>query len=149
MNEWLKFIHLISYSKIWWPTKIFTTTYVTKNFLESFLNRQFIHQLGKKRPDHALHALILHFWEEIKELCCDSLQMVFSGIKRVNMAFMKKVQNSMTKFREILEGFIPKSEKFKHQLGHISYFFRQLVGGKNFCSAQILLSSCNKDTWLS
>ena len=49
--------------------------------------------------------------------------MVFSGIKRVNIAFMKKVQKSMKKFREILEGFIPKSEKFKHQLGHISYFF--------------------------
>ena len=45
-------------------------------FLENFLNRQFIHQLGKKRPDHALHAWILHFRDEIKELCCDSLQMV-------------------------------------------------------------------------
>ena len=120
-----------------------------QEFLESFLNRQFIHQLGKKRPDHAMHALILHFWEEIKELCCDSLQMVFSGIKWVNIAFIKKVQKSMTKFREILEGFIPKCEKVKHQLGHISYFIRQLFGGKNFFSAQILLSSCNKDTWLS
>ena len=55
----------------------------------------------------------------------------------------------MAKFREILEGFIPKSEKFKHQLGRISYFFRQLVDGENFCNSQILLSSRNKDTWLS
>ena len=72
--------------------------------------------------------------------------MVFSGIKRVNMAFMKKVQSSMTKFREIIEGFIPKSENFKHQLGRISYFFRQLVGGKYFFNAQIFPSSRNKDT---
>ena len=38
----------------------------------------------------------------------------------------------MAKFREILEGFIPKSEKFKHQLGHILYFSANLLVGKTF-----------------
>ena len=34
-----------------------------------------------------------------------------------------------------LEGFIPKNEKFKHQLDRISRFIRQLDGWKYFCNA--------------
>ena len=47
------------------------------------------------------------------------------------------------------EGFIPKNEKFKHQLDRILRFIRQLVGGKYFCNAQILSVSRNKETKLA
>ena len=65
------------------------------------------------------------------------------------MAFMKKSAELDDEIQGNPRGFYAKNEMFKHQLGRILYFFRQLVGGQYFCNAQIFLNSRNKDTRLS
>ena len=86
---------------------------------------------------------------KIKSICWGSLEMVVSEIKSVIKGPLWIKFSSGWRNSGKSEGFIPKNEKFKHQLDRISRFIRQFVGGNYFCNAQIFSVSRNKETILA